>query len=192
MKKLIDIKKEQKRKMPKFVRDEAFKRKEIGTAWRKPRGQCNKSRKEMAGHAPIVKVGYKTPAALRGMSREGKKLVRVDSAACLANLKKGNIAILASGMGMRKKIPIIKEIIKVGATIQSIKKPEDFIKEFEKKCTSKKDARKSRVAARVVKPKTDKKDEKKPAKKEAKADAKATEEPQAEKKELDKILTKKQ
>jgi large subunit ribosomal protein L32e len=83
-----------------------FERREY---WRKPKGNDNKMRLQLKGYPPIVKVGYRTPADIRGLHPSGLKPVVVHSAKELEGLEPGkHIVYIASTVGLRKRLELIK------------------------------------------------------------------------------------
>lgn len=193
MKKLLELKAAKKRKNPKFVRDESFKRREVGPSWRKPRGQCSKVRRCKAGHMSMPKPGFRTPLALRGKLASGLEPVIVENIAMIAKLdKKTHTAIISSSLGARKKLAVLSALESAGINIANCD-AKKFTDEITKKLGAKKAAKK--VAEKQKADETKKKTAKKKAsKKESEKDEKKEESApeDKDKKELDKILTKKQ
>lgn len=84
-----------------------FERREY---WRKPKGNDSKMRLQLKGYPPIVKVGYGSPAEVRGLHPSGLIPVRVASAKDLEGLDPGkHIVIIASQVGLRKKLALASE-----------------------------------------------------------------------------------
>jgi len=185
MKKLLELKKLIARKRPKFIRDESYKRKEVGPSWRRPRGQCSKVRRNMAGHMALVKKGYRGPRAVRGALLSGLIPVRISNMKELENLDaKKHTAVIASQVGIRKKILLLHACAKKGVTCFNIKDSKQFTDDFNKAQSEKK----SKAAAKKKETQAKEKTKKKAVKKETQP----TEEEEGEKKELDKILSKRQ
>ncbi|BAA79304.1 50S ribosomal protein L32e [Aeropyrum pernix K1] len=83
--------------------------------WRKPKGNDNKMRLQLKGYPPIVKVGYRTPKAIRGMHPSGLEPVIVSSAKDLERLSpERHIVYIASGVGLRKKQEIRRAALERG------------------------------------------------------------------------------
>ena len=83
-----------------------FERREY---WRKPKGNDNKMRLQWKGYPPIVKVGYGSPRELRDLHPSGLTPVRVFNVNDLEALDpKKHIIIIASSVGLRKKLEIVK------------------------------------------------------------------------------------
>ncbi|MBD3318602.1 50S ribosomal protein L32e [Candidatus Woesearchaeota archaeon] len=189
MTELLRLRKAMKARQPSFERDESFKRKEIGSSWRRPRGNCNKCRKNIFGHPALVKKGYRAPRNVRGLLPSGLDPVMIYTLADLDTIDKNlQAAVIASSVGTRKRFTIYEECIKRNIIITNTKDPQGFLDRIAKVRRERKEALKKAEEAKkkkTVKKKQAKK-EKKSEKKEEKEDS------NKEKKELDKILTKKQ
>lgn len=165
MKDLLSFKKEKKANNPDFIRQDAHKKPRVGTNWRKPRGRQSKMRLQFSGYRAIVKTGYGTPKILRNCNREGLEQVRVDSLDSLEKVdaKKQGI-IVASSIGTRKKIEILKIALEKKIAVLNIKDPKAFIEDKTKDVESKKKEKKAKIEKRTQK----KKDLEKAAKKDTK------------------------
>lgn len=76
---LLKVKIQKKKSNPKFTATRANEIKRVPVKWRKPPGKQNKIRLCKAGRKGIVRVGYGTPAELRDSTKEGKKIIIVNS-----------------------------------------------------------------------------------------------------------------
>jgi len=66
-------------------------------------------RLQIKGYPPIVKVGYRTPKDIRGLHPSGLEPVRIASVKELEKLNpKKHIVVIASQVGLRKKLEIIR------------------------------------------------------------------------------------
>jgi large subunit ribosomal protein L32e len=182
--KLLDFKNKKKAKNPKFMRQDAYKKKKITKGWRKPRGWDSKQRKRMQRQA-IVEPGYGSPATLRGIHKSGLEVVKVTTMKDLTGLNPKTQGIIISGkIGFKNRQKILSEATKAGIRILNIAKPEEYIK------------RKETLMAKAKKVKEEKAGKKKETvKKEDKAsiEDKVSDEDKKklEKKEIDRLLTKK-
>ena len=76
-KKLLKYKLERARKRTPFRRQEWFRYKKLGEAWRKPWGKHSKLRERLDWRAPRVDAGYRGPRAVRGLHPSGFREVMV-------------------------------------------------------------------------------------------------------------------
>ena len=186
MKELLELRKKMKSQKPKFIRQDAHK-KRLRKRWVKPRGLHSKIRLKKAGHAKKVSDGYRYPKEVRGLSKEGLKIILIYNENELKSIDKGKEGIIiASGVGLKNKISLLKMAKETGITVLNLKideyltKKEEMIKKKSEKRKVKEDKRKKK--------KEEKKDDK-----EVKLEEKLSddEKKEAEKKEKDKLLTKK-
>lgn len=187
---LLAQKRASKKKKPFFARQDAHKLKKLQQHWRKPRGSDSKMRVGKRGYKRSVEPGWGSPRSLRGMNRDGKKEILVRNMNDLITLKKGDIIILASVLGTKKKITLITKAKELGLIIRSIKNPDSYISTIQEEMKKKKEGKKKKEDEKKEK---QKKLEEKAEKKEAKKEEETSDEEkkEKEKKELDKILTSK-
>ena len=95
------------KKLPKFVRQNKWYKKRVDkTGWRKPRGIDNKLRVRVAGSGNLPKIGYRRPAATRGLHPSGKAEVMVFNVADLSKVGKENVARISGTVGEKKRVQI--------------------------------------------------------------------------------------
>ncbi len=176
-----------KRKKPDFVRQDAHK-KRLKKRWVKPRGLHSKVRLKKAGHPKKVSVGYRAPKEVRGLSKEGLKVIIINNEGELSKVDKEKEGIIISGkVGLRNKILLLKKAKENGINVLNLD-VDEYLKRKEeeiKKISEEKKTKEKRKKA--------KKEEKK-EKKEEKLEEKLSEEErkEQEKKEKDKLLTKRE
>lgn len=193
----LRIKKDIQRRLPRFTRQCSHKKKRLGPGWRKPKGMHSKMRRQLRSRKRIVKIGYGTPRILKGFNRLGLKEKIIN---CLKDIEeldnKTECAVIASGVGLKNKIELVKEAIQKNIIIINVKKPEEFVKKAEEERKEKKEESKEKKKAKEEKKKErEKKAEekkKKEEKKEEKDELNEEEMKEQEKKEMDKALTKKE
>lgn len=199
MKKLLEIKKKIKSKLPTFSRKDSHKKVRIGSKWRKPKGIQNKMRLQLRAHKKIVKAGYRTPNSLRHLTDEGMNVISVSNLKELEKVNsKEDVVIISSSVSNKTRLSMIEFALSKNIKIENLrdaKKKAEKIKadyqsrkETSQKIISSRKAKKEKLES--VKKKEDKKEDKKAEKdetKEAKDEKKVTE----EKKEKNKVLTKK-
>ena len=116
MKKAIKLRND----LPEFIRYHWWRyfRLERGYKWRKPKGNDNKSRLQLKGYPPIVKVGYRTPKEVRGLHPSGLEPVIVHNEKELEKVdKEKQIVYIASGVGKRKREIIVKKAAELGIRV---------------------------------------------------------------------------
>jgi large subunit ribosomal protein L32e len=106
--KLLDLRKEMKKKRPKFRRVESWRYKRVKDSWRKARGIDSKTRKKKKSGVKSPNIGYRTPKEIRGIHPSGYEEVRVITKNDLDDLDPKRHAIkISSRVGARKRIPLI-------------------------------------------------------------------------------------
>lgn len=168
----------------------------ISYSWRKPRGSDNKVRIGFKGYVRKVKSGY-------GSSKSKKEIVIVSSVSELNQIKDSKATILiASGVGKKKKIELFKLARKLNIRISNLK--DTFLEDLEKELQERKSKKTLRKKKKEDKQKElDKKAKQKKEqplesklsdkRKEEKEEMKPEEDKKlAEKKEKDKLLTRKE
>ena len=76
-KRLLKVRKRINKKRPHFKRFESWRFVRLKDQWKKPRGIDNKMRTELQGWPKSVKIGYRGPAAVRGLHSSGMEEVMV-------------------------------------------------------------------------------------------------------------------
>ncbi len=189
---LLQIRETLKRRRPKFVREEATRKRRLKKTWRKPRGLQNKTKISKEGHNKLVKVGYKSPVKIRHLTKEGQPIIRISNTKELEQQKQGSVIII-NKTSKKNKIEIIKKAIEKKITIINAKEPQKYIDQVQKELKERKDAKKQLEKKKEEKTKQKTEEKKEDKKTEAQAEKQTTEEnKEQEKKELDKILTKKE
>ncbi len=116
MKKAIEARND----LPEFIRYHWWRyfRLERGYKWRKPKGNDNKSRLQLKGYPPIVKIGYRTPKEVRGLHPSGLEPVIVHNVKDLEKVdKERQIVYIAGSVGKRKREIIVKRAAELGIRI---------------------------------------------------------------------------
>ncbi|MFH1589773.1 MAG: eL32 family ribosomal protein [archaeon] len=181
----------------KFIRTDAHKKKKLAKNWRRPKGLHNKRRLRKKGYAPVVKAGGRTPNKTRNTFK-GLKIVRIANKSQLESIdKKTEGIIISSGVGIKNKMALLEQAKKLGIKVLNLnlEKTLSRIKDdlLEKK--KKKEALKSK---KETKEKEKKKEEKKTVEEKVKSeeteskDSDEDEKADKQKKDFDKLLTKKQ
>ncbi len=194
--------------MTKFIRQDAHKFKRLSrTGWRKPKGWHSKMKNSFAGHRKMVSAGFRTAIAGRGLI-DNLAIILVKSLDGLKSLDaKKHCIIIASAIGLKKKLEIIEEAKKKSLKILNFKNVDEYVK---KKVSAREEAKKKKLEIKKKQEKekkakedAKKSDEKKSeAKTEAKLEAKIETKPESkqeektptpkdtERAEMEKVLTK--
>ena len=191
-KELLELRRKIKKKKPDFIRQCANKKKRLGKKYRRAKGIDSKMRLKLKGHLRNISKGYKSPKAVRGLSREGLIQVRISSLNDLKNIDKEKQGIIiASSVGLKKKIEIIKKAKKQGIKILNIKDPDAYLKKIEEML---KEKREKKEKEKEEMKKKEEEMKKKSKNLEEKLEKKLDEEEkkERERKEKEKILIKKQ
>ena len=183
---LLEIRKRIKDKKPDFIRQDNDRRMRIGrkAKWRKPKGIHSKIRHHFKGRRKMPSPGFKSPTKVRGLHDSGLKIVGILSADGIKGIKKESEGIIiAKSIGMKKRLEILKKAKELQIQVLNLNVDEQ-IKKIEERLNLKK---KTDVKAA----KTSK--EQKDTSKEREETPALTDEQRKilEKKEKDKILTKK-
>jgi len=108
------------RKRPRFVRQAAYRYGRVGRdeAWRRPRGLQSKQRRHYGYRAKIVRVGYRSPAAVRGLTPGGFRPVLVRTRDELDGLDaRRDAAIVARTVGTRRRLVLEEEARRLGIRV---------------------------------------------------------------------------
>ena len=183
---LLELRTRIKEKKPDFIRQDNPKRMKVNDKWRKPKGIHSKIRHKFKGRRKMPSPGYKSPRDAKGLHSSGLKIVGIISINDLIKIRKESEgAVIAKSVGMKKKLEILKKARELNVNIlnlnvnEQIKKIEDFINSKKKKATTevkKEEVKEEKAVTKepIEKTQVSDKDDKK----------------LAEKKEKDKVLTK--
>jgi large subunit ribosomal protein L32e len=202
---LLKIRKSMKVKKPTFNKQSSHKKTRLKKKWRKPRGSDSKIRVNKKGYQRKIKIGYKGPSQVRGLTRTGLKIVLVKNMNCLNNINKETDIVCISKLGTRKKLAIINECVNKNLQIYNIKDAKKYVEDIKQEQQKQKEDKKKKQEEKKKKTDKKKKDKKKTGI-EAKVDStdsdskdtkKVQDEPtkdpeKVEKKEKDKLLTKRE
>lgn len=109
IKRLLKLRKKIKGKR-KFKRQEYFRHKRLKEKWKKPKGRHSKLRIQEKARGRIVKIGYGSPRAVKGLTQAGYKPIRISNPKELEKIDpKKEVVIIASGVGKKKRIEIVKK-----------------------------------------------------------------------------------
>ncbi len=202
--KLLELRKKQKSKKPHFVRQGYGLKIRLKDTWRKPKGAHSKIREKRKGHRKPISIGYRSPVEVRYLTPSGLKPWLVTNLNQLKKAEKNVEIILSKGLGLKKKMELLKEIQKLGLKVLNIKNIEQFIKKSEESLSQ----RKSKKAEKTKEKEQKKKEKEKTAEEKKKKEETSKKEEQSkditqkveeeeerkkkEKEEKDRLLTKKE
>lgn len=208
---MLKKRKEIKSKKPDFVRQDIHKKKRLKPVWRKARGLQSKVRLNISGYRKKITSGYSSPKEVKGLHPSGLKEIIVSNVKELNNINSKNEGIvILSNVGNLKRYEIMKKAIEKKIKVLNFKDPNKFVSDFEALIESKKKDKSKKAKEKETKRKelekiAKEKEEKETKDKEVKesSEEKKTDEQSVEKseektdedkkkKELDKILTKKE
>ncbi|HWP78607.1 MAG TPA: 50S ribosomal protein L32e [Candidatus Nitrosotenuis sp.] len=98
---------------PDFVRQESWRYKRVGLAWRKPKGIDNHQRRQkFRGRPGLVKVGYGGPKIARGLHPSGFTDNLVHNLDDLQRLDPKTDGVrIAHGVGKKKRVEIVAKAL---------------------------------------------------------------------------------
>ncbi len=100
----------EKKRLPKFRRQEWYMWKRLGEKWRKPRGRDSKMRIRKRGKGKMPTIGYRVPRDIRGLHPSGLSEVMITNITELDGIDATKQAVrIAASVGRRKKEPILKK-----------------------------------------------------------------------------------
>jgi large subunit ribosomal protein L32e len=104
---LLKIRGETSDRRAKFTRQASYRYWRIGRdgAWRRPRGQQSKQRRHYQYRSTIVSIGFRGPAAARGLTPTGFRPILVHNLKELdAVAPQTEAAVIARGVGTRRRL----------------------------------------------------------------------------------------
>jgi large subunit ribosomal protein L32e len=105
---------------PLFVREQSHRYYAVGRTgkWRTPRGLQSKQRRHYGYRPVVVRIGYRSPARVRGLTPTGFRPVIIHTREDLARLNvQTEAAILARTIGTRKRLVLEETARKLGIKV---------------------------------------------------------------------------
>lgn len=105
---LLEIRKNMKKKKPSFRRVESWRYVRVKDSWRKARGIDSQTRMKTKSGVKSPSIGYRTPKKIRGLHPSGYEEVRVEMLSDLQNLNPQKHALkISRRLGAKKRIELI-------------------------------------------------------------------------------------
>jgi large subunit ribosomal protein L32e len=190
---LLKLRKEIKKRKPTFIQQCAHKIKSLSFRWRKPKGIQSKMRLSIKGKRNSPSLGYSSPSKVKGLSKEGLKVVRVLRSSEIDLLNKEENVIVVGKIGQRKKVAVLEKCKKLGFKVVNVKNIQKNIERIQKDMDSRKKNRKGYEEGRkkLDDASKKKKEEKKIDQEDSKKEAEVTKEETKKDSEVPKEETKK-
>ncbi len=122
IRRLARVRRNKQRKNPTFKSTNSWRYVRVNDRWKRPRGIDNKSAEAKKGWPVTVKIGYRTPRALRGLHVDGKDNVREEYLVHNTSdlelvLPHKHVVRIGSRVGRRKKEELLQQARSWGLTI---------------------------------------------------------------------------
>lgn len=192
MKSLLEKRRHIKKRKPEFILQDYGKKPRLKRKWRKPKGIDSKMRLGIKGYRKMVTKGYGSPKLVKGLHKSGLKPVLVTSIKDIDSINKEKEgAVIQGSVGLRKKVEIVKKAREKGIKILNLKDYDKFMK-YVSEFMEKKKSKKKKLEEKKGRKAEEAKEKEEAKKEEGLADKISDEEKkEIEKKEKDKLLTKK-
>jgi large subunit ribosomal protein L32e len=117
---LLAVRHEGDGRRPRFTRQASYRYYRIGRdeSWRRPRGQQSKQRRHYKYRSTIVSIGFRGPAATRGLTPTGFRPVVVSTPKEIAALTPtSDAAIIARTVGTKRRLVLEEAARKAGVHV---------------------------------------------------------------------------
>ena len=102
---LLKLRAKQKKKRPKFIRQESWRYKRIKSSWRRSKGIDNKVRQKKKGNISSPNIGYRSPKKIRYLHASGFEEVVVHNIKELEKVKpRKQVVKFAHSLGRNKRV----------------------------------------------------------------------------------------
>lgn len=105
---LLNARATHKSSLPQFNRIDSHKKSKLKLSWRKPRGHHSQLRRQRKAKGSLVKIGFGSPALVRGLHASGYEEVMVFRPADVQNIKKTQAIRIGGTVGKKKQAEIEK------------------------------------------------------------------------------------
>ena len=105
---LLEARRVNKASLPKFHRLDAHKKKKLKLSWRKPKGHHSQLRRQRKAKGSLVKIGFGSPAKVRGLHASGYEEVLVHRPEDVRGISKTQAIRISGTVGRKKQVEIEK------------------------------------------------------------------------------------
>lgn len=184
----LEMKRAIKRRKPEFLQQDYHILKRVSRHWRRPRGIDSKMRLHLKGYQKEVEPGYGSPKDVRGMHYSGLWPVQVATTEELTRLDAKTQGALLLKVGMKRRKELLLKAKDLNIRVLNVKDSEKVLSGIDNALLDRKKTRKEKLKRRDKAAKEEKKGKKDKLAEKVSDEEKAL----AEKKEKDKLLTKKE
>ena len=114
---LLRVRKRQKKKKPRFARQESWRYKRVATSWRRPRGIDSAMRLKRKSRPKLVEIGYRSPRKVRGLHPSGFEEKLVCNVKDLQKVNLNQVVRISRTVGLRKRLMIVENAQKLGLRV---------------------------------------------------------------------------
>jgi large subunit ribosomal protein L32e len=107
-KRLLGARKTNKASLPAFPRIDSHKKAKLAIGWRKPKGHHSQLRRQRKAKGSLVKIGFGSPAAVRGLHSSGYEEVLVYRPEDVKGITKTQAIRVGGTVGKKKQVEIEK------------------------------------------------------------------------------------
>ncbi|HEC76158.1 MAG TPA: 50S ribosomal protein L32e [Thermoplasmatales archaeon] len=108
----------ERKKKPRFIRQQLWQFKKLDEKWRRPRGRHSKQRRHFGYRPPIPRIGYSSPKKVRGLHPSGFREKIVYNVNDLEDVDASKEAIRIAGtVGRKKRMEIIAKADEMGIRV---------------------------------------------------------------------------
>lgn len=167
---LLEKRNAMKAKKPRFLRQEAHKRKKVSNNWRQPKGGDSKMRKKKGGNRRMPSMGFSSPRKVRGLDKLGFVEVIVKNVNELSSIDPKVQIVVLGKIGTKKRVEVLKKCEEMKLKVSNVKDIKAFLAEVDKKIVDKKQKIKALEEKKIKKVQEVEKKKKKTVNKEEKGE----------------------
>ncbi|HEC88836.1 MAG TPA: 50S ribosomal protein L32e [Thermoplasmata archaeon] len=108
----------ERKKKPRFIRQQLWQFKKLDEKWRRPRGRHSKQRRHFGYRPPVPRIGYSSPKKVRGLHPSGFREKIVYNVNDLEGIDGSKEAVRIAGtVGRKKRMEIIAKADEMGIRV---------------------------------------------------------------------------